>query len=351
MSHPKISIIIPTHNRPDALVETLAHLRQQDPATDYEIIVVDDGSMPPVVLSENSLHPRCTLVRLAGVERSAARNAGAAIAEGELLIFIDDDIHVGREFLRAYLRAHDEWPEALLVGSIRLPPDALLNPFGRFRQRLEQHAGPRSPGLVRARNFCTAANMAIPRDLFQKLDGFEPALVSSEDQDLALRHTSRGGPIGFVPEAQATHQDTALDIRRYCRRAEWGSEHMVLFCQRYPGWPDNIERKRVNGPVLWGIEPLWLSLRKMIKSALAPKPVLAILFCLALRLERWAPDSSLLDKLYRLLLGLHIFRGYRRGLEHYRIIVPAPSRSASGQRTSRRNSSKRLHAQYDRPQA
>ena len=310
----KLSVLIPTHNRANELTDTLAALKQQSLAgVEYEIIVVDDGSSPPVRLEESKQDPSCSLVRLEGVERSAARNAGAAAAKGEILVFVDDDITVGRDFLAFHLRAHEEWPDALVVGSVRLPSDFLSTPFGRFRQRLEQHGIPQSRGVKTMRNLCTAANMSVPRDLFLRLGGFDCLLRSSEDQDFALRHTARTGKIAFIPEAEAVHNDNALDIASYCRRAEWGAEHMVPFCKRYPDWPDNIERERVNGPVLWGRDSLFGSLRKLLKRILTIRPVLALLTLSVSLLERIAPNSRAIDRFYRLLLGAHIFRGYRKG--------------------------------------
>lgn len=314
----KISVIIPTYNRPDKLAETLSGLGQQNlPAGDYEIIVVDDGSSPPVELPEYDEGPVCRLIRLKGGERSAARNTGTATAKGKLLVLVDDDISVGPGFLAAHLRAHEEWPDALLVGDIRLPVEALSLPFARFRQNLEQQDVPKTRGVTPMRNFCAAANMAISRERFLRLSGFDRAISSSEDQDFALRHTAGGGKIVYVPEARAIHRDHSLDIQSYCRRAEWGSEQMITFCQRYPDLPDNIERERVNGLVRWGVEPTSRSLRKLIKSVLASKASVAVLFRLASLLEGLTPNGRLLDRVYSLLLGAHIFRGYRKGLSRY----------------------------------
>ena len=69
------SVIIPTHNRHNQIGKTVSALRKQNlPADSYEIIVVDDGSTPPIKLTfEGS--PDFTLLRLENVERSAARNA------------------------------------------------------------------------------------------------------------------------------------------------------------------------------------------------------------------------------------------------------------------------------------
>jgi glycosyltransferase involved in cell wall biosynthesis len=318
MEHIKVSVIVPTHNRSDKLAATLVCLRNQSrTASDYEMIVVDDGSDPPIVMPDTGDGPRCTLVRLDGFGRSTARNRGAAVAEGRLLVFLDDDMSVSRDFLSAHRRAHDEWPEALLVGAIRLPDEMGTTPFGRFRQQLEQQGIPHQRGLTSMRNLCAAGNMAIPRHIFQSLGGFDGALESGEDQDLALRHTAHGGQIAFVPEAAAIHCDSALDIRSYCRRSQWGMENMIPFCQRHADWPDNIERERVNGPVRWRREPLLHSARKVVKSVLSRRPMTEGLFFVASLLEHIAPQSKTLGRIYRIVLGVHIFQGYRKGLTRY----------------------------------
>jgi len=312
----KLSVIIPTHNRPEKLEQILDCLRRQDVASaDYEIIVVDDNSLPPVSLQRIEQGPETLLVRLDETERSAARNTGAEKARGDLLIFVDDDMKVGSDFISNHLRAHEMYPGALVVGAVRLPEEAIATPFGRFRQKLEDNALPEASGPTTIENFCTAANMSIAHARFSEIGGFETSIVSSEEQDFALRHTARGGEIVFVPEARAIHCDDALGSRSYCRRAEWGSRNMIPFCLRYPDWPDNIERERVNVPLLFCREPFSQCLRKLIKSALAMRPVRSTLFVLAVILERAAPESAALDRTYRLLLGAHIFRGYRKGLK------------------------------------
>jgi glycosyltransferase involved in cell wall biosynthesis len=312
----KVSIIIPTHNRPGKLRETLEKLRSQDfPARDYEIIVVDDGSNPPVAFEKDFMvSPRISLVRLEGEERSVARNTGARQAKAELLIFVDDDISTRQNFIKEHWQAHQEFSEALVIGEILLPEETQNTPFGRFRQRLEQNDVPRQRGLVAETNFCAAANASIKRELFLQLGGFDTTISSSEDQDLALRHTAKGGQIVFLPEASVIHQDNALDIRGYCRRNEWGSRLMLPFYKRYPDLPVNIERERINGFTHWGKEPFGASLRKALKWLISSKLCVGILFKTTDAFERIAPDSSVLDKTYRLLLGAHIFRGYRAAI-------------------------------------
>jgi GT2 family glycosyltransferase len=236
-------------------------------------------------------------------------------------VFLDDDITVGSGFVEDHLRAQREWPGVLATGAIRLPDETALTPFGRFRRELEQNGLPQGRGLTPRRNFCAAGNMSIPRAVYVELGGFDRDLESSEDQDLALRHSARGGPIAYLPEAAGLHRDEALDLARYCRRTEWGSEHMVAFCLRYPEWVDNQERDRVNGPTRWGQEPLPASAKKMLKGLLATAPGRTVLFALTKALERGSPESAALQSLYRALIGLHTFRGHRRGL---RRLAPMP---------------------------
>jgi hypothetical protein len=276
---------------------------------------MDDGSTPPVVLTCDLENPTCRVIRLEGVERSITRNTGAQKARGEILVFVDDDMRVEKEFLAHHLRVHQKRPGSLVVGAVRLPDESLKTPFGRFRQMLELQEAPTESGLVAAPNFCTAQNMSILKSRFQELGGFDEQIVSSEDQELALRHTARGGKIVFTLEALAIHHDHSLEIQSYCKRVTWGSEYMIPFCQRYPDWPQNIERQRINGALRLGQEPFGLSLRKIAKSVLGQKLFLQGLFALTFLLERTRPQSTALDRLYRLLLGIHLQRGHRQGLK------------------------------------
>lgn len=313
----KVSIVIPTHNRLEKLRETVEKLRLQDfPNDDYEIIVVDDGSNPPVVFEKDfTVSPNVKIVRLEGEERSVARNKGTREAQGELIIFIDDDIFTNSDFIEKHWQAHQDFSDLLAIGEILLPEDSQDTPFGRFRQRLEKDGIPRKRGLVDEKNFCAAGNASIKRDLFLQLNGFDTTLTSAEDQDFALRHTAQGGQIAFLPEASVIHQDKALDIRGYCQRNEWGSRLMLPFYERYPDLSPNVERERINGLAKWGKEPLLNSFRKAIKTLLSSKVSVNILFKIASTLEKTKPDSSALDKVYRLLLGAHIFRGYRAAMK------------------------------------
>jgi glycosyltransferase involved in cell wall biosynthesis len=317
---PRVSVIIATRDRPTKLAETVMRLTsQQASGLPFEVLVVDDGSTPPVGSEAVPGVEPVRLVRLAGVGRSGARNAGAGVALGAILIFIDDDITASTDFVEQHSRAHREWGHALITGAIKLPNSALRTPFGRFRQALEDEGLPRHRGPAPAQNFCAAGNMSIPREDFLALGGFDTGMSSAEDQDLALRHVARGGVVAYLPEAVGIHRDEALDLRSYCERAEWGMQNTVAFLLKYPDLPENIARVRVNGPINWLKDGGVATVRKLAKAILGVAPVLEGALFVAGLLERVGASPWLLERTYRTLLGVHLARGLRRGLAACRI--------------------------------
>lgn len=311
---PSLSVVVPTRNRPASLQQTVAGLLHQElPQTLYEIVVVDDGSEPPVRAEELGAPERVRVLRLAHGERSAARNFGAEQARGGFVVFMDDDMRPDPGLLQAHLVGQAEWAGALTVGSVRLPATMVAGPYGAFRQGLELRGLPTARGPVANPNFCTAQNMAVSRDRFRQLGGFDPQMASAEDQDLALRHTAMGGVIVFLPEAIATHDDVHRSLTSYCARSEWGAEQMAPFCRRYPDWPENRQRFAANGPVRWGSDTPGRILRKTLMRLLGAPPALSSLLATTLAIEAYWPSSPLLSPLYRLALGVHLQRGFRRG--------------------------------------
>jgi glycosyltransferase involved in cell wall biosynthesis len=311
----QLSVIVATHNRHERIAHLIDCLQSQDIASEaYEIIVADDGSQPPFAWEGEGPVP-VTVIPTGGVERCHARNRAAEAARGDLLVVLDDDLTIGPDFLRQHLEAHRLWPGAFIVGDVHLPREVLLKPFGRFRQEIEDWARPRGRALTDSARFATAQNMSLDRKQFLALGGFDPEVVVAEDQELALVHLERGGKVGFWPAARAVHLDSALHIRGYCRRSEAGSYCHAAWVRKRPFWEDNQEREGILGVTKWGREPLKRSALKELRARLDRPPIVDALFRLADVLEIRAPRSALLRRVYRLLQGIHLQRGYRRGWE------------------------------------
>ncbi|MBI2914296.1 MAG: glycosyltransferase [Firmicutes bacterium] len=105
------SVVIPVYNRRLVLREALLHLaRQSLPARDFEVVVVDDGSTdgtPEMVERVRDETPyRLKLLRQGRVGQARARNLGISASDGGLMVFIDSDLLVCRDFLKAHVEAH-----------------------------------------------------------------------------------------------------------------------------------------------------------------------------------------------------------------------------------------------------
>jgi hypothetical protein len=222
------------------------------------------------------------------------------------------------DFLEHHLAAHNEWDNLMAIGKIILPPEKLVEPGIRFRQNIEIMGIPDKRTLVTQPNFGSAANMSIKKDHYLKLGGFDPAMAGIEDQDFSMRHSKNGGKIAYLPEAVAIHNDDWLDFLSFCQRQERGMEWTVAFSRRYPEWGDTKVREAVNGRLNLGREPLSISAKKVLKSVLGTSLGLKGLSAAINGAEKYVPRDGILKPLYNLTLGVHIQKGYRRGIEKHK---------------------------------
>src|SRR5438132_350110 len=124
---PFFSVVIPALNAAATLPATLAALQEQT-CSDWEAIVVDDGSTddtPRVVEQHAVRDSRIRLVRASSHGVSAARNAGIAAATGAWLLFLDADDSLFPGALNAWHAGVEADPavDALCGGWVRVAPD------------------------------------------------------------------------------------------------------------------------------------------------------------------------------------------------------------------------------------
>jgi len=113
-SSPQISVVLTTYNRPELLEKTFTGFANQTAAReDFEVIVVDDGSEPPVKEIVEKFSDRINTVYLyqenGGL--AAARNNGIRAVKGRIVLFSDDDDIPGPELIAEHLRSHQENPD------------------------------------------------------------------------------------------------------------------------------------------------------------------------------------------------------------------------------------------------
>ena len=220
----RFSVIVPTFNRPAQLAACVAALARLDrPGGDLEIVIVNDGGVPPS-LSATVLAPglgeRCTvrIIEQRNAGPAAARNAGAEVARGEFLAFTDDDCLPEAGWLAAFDSALRNAPDALVGG--RTINAVASSVYAEASQQLADFVaayfdgGPSAGG-----RFFTSNNIALARDTFLAAGGFDASFPFSagEDREFCDRWSAQGRPSISVSSAVVRHAHD-LSARRFLRQ-------------------------------------------------------------------------------------------------------------------------------------
>jgi GT2 family glycosyltransferase len=217
--HPTFSIVIPTYNRPDRLahcLESLTHLTT--PRDNFEVIVVDDGSSPPIAPTIDRFHSALNLTILCQTNQgpAQARNAGAAQAQGQYLAFTDDDCQPHPNWLNALAPPLRQQPRALVGGRTL---NALgHNRFSTASQLLIDYLYDYYNRRQRP-SFFASNNFAMATEWFHQVGGFDTAfpLAAGEDREFCDRWLQQGWPLVYAPDAQIDHSHD-LSLRRFWRQ-------------------------------------------------------------------------------------------------------------------------------------
>lgn len=218
----KASIIIPVYNGEKRIKNLMKALSKQV-FKDFEVIVVNDGSTDETLRALRSGEPHFEKFRVVEQEnggRAKSRNAGVRIAEGELLVFFDDDMSPQPNSVEKHVRFHEKHTDAILVGA-QLEDEALTKTdFQKYKAYLSRKWLKDIPSeypMTRENLFLTAANFSIRKDLFDRLGGFDERLYDAEDWDLAMRAFKEKVSIYFDKENIAWHDDF-LTCRSFIKR-------------------------------------------------------------------------------------------------------------------------------------
>jgi glycosyltransferase involved in cell wall biosynthesis len=327
-TYPTFSIVVPTFRRPDALEETLAAILRLDYRTDrYQVIVVDDGADDETAgIVERFRGHGVELMLEAQSHRGAARarNQGARLAGGEMLLFCDDDMILERSHLQLHLSARERHGDAVVSGAWRFSPTVMEtlrgSPFGRYRIYLEhgfrEDGGGRpldgDPGCL-LMPLLGSGNLALSRDRFWEIGGFDEdfPVAGAEDQDFSIRARAAGARLLLDTNIHCLQNDNRLTLRDYCAREERSAETLPHLVRKYPSELGHVPYVTRNRPIQVGDSPR-LVLKKVIKTVLAVPAVLESLHRLVGLVEAAHGPERLLRRLYRMLLGIHLFRGFRR---------------------------------------
>lgn len=214
----RFSIIVPTYNRPRQLAACLQALSQSNyPRERFEVIVVDDGSPTSLetIVAPFGEQMHLTLFKQSNAGPAAARNTGAQHAQGEYLVFTDDDCAPATDWLTVFAQQFDATPEGLVGGSTsnRLTE----NWFSAASQLIVDIVYRHYNANWQQAQFFASNNMALPTQRFRELGGFNANFRTSEDRELCDRWRQQGGPMVYVANAIVYHAHP-LTLRQFCRQ-------------------------------------------------------------------------------------------------------------------------------------
>jgi len=228
----KITVVVPTHNRSRLLARTITSLAEQDLAP-MEVVVVDNACTDDTQAVVQGLAKHVRRLRYVvepqlGV--SHARNRGAAEANGELVVFIDDDAVASRGWLGALTLAAQDSPGAAAVAGpidLRWPRAApswvrgLEGWYGRYDLGAERRT-------IDYPLYPFGSNLALRREAFLSVGGFPGELgprgsvrIANEEDGLFRRVAARGWTVIYEPDALVYHwvHSERLSRRYLLRRA------------------------------------------------------------------------------------------------------------------------------------
>ena len=302
---PRATVLIPTYNRPDHVPLVLQALADQtEDGVPFSVVLVDDGSVPPVSV-EPAAYPflvhLVTLPENAG--RAGARNAGLEAVDSPLTIFIDDDIRPQAGFVRAHVEAWQPGTCTVGLGEVIFAPEI---PRDRLTTYLETRGIAKldDDKPIPFKYFLTY-NSSVPTELLREVGGFNGSLRTwgGEDLELGYRLAQAGAEFIRVPRAFAlhAHRRTLRGVWEVSVRFAEGSMPHIL--ETHPELV-HLLRADVFGP---GVYSRGVSLKRAAIRLATHRPLPEILLALACRL----PGLPWPDAAYDYLIA----SAWRRGLD------------------------------------
>jgi glycosyltransferase involved in cell wall biosynthesis len=205
---PFVSVIVPTWNRPAALTACLAALAgQRYPRSRFEVIVIDDGSRNPEEVARVAARSNGTVRvgRQAHLGPAAARNAGARMAQGDLLAFTDDDCQPDESWVAELAAAWTRDPDCLIGGrTINL---LVRNVYSTTSQLLVSYLYDYYNRDTANGVFFASNNLAAGAAAYRATGGFDGAFhwTAAEDRELCDRWRHLGRRLIYAPSAVVGH--------------------------------------------------------------------------------------------------------------------------------------------------
>jgi len=227
---PEIAVVIATRNRETRLAFALEALAAQTLGTErFEVIVVRTAdSLEPFCEVPPTLRTRFFVSSVAGP--AVQRNLGWRAAEAPLIVFTDDDCRPPADWLERLSDARDG-EMTMLQGRTEPDPDEAHLYWGLARSWV----------ITEENEWYATCNMAYPRALLERLEGFDERFPSAwgEDTDLGLRARELGASQRYVDDALTRHAVLSRSLPKAIREAR-RHEGSVMVVARHPAYRSEL---------------------------------------------------------------------------------------------------------------
>ncbi len=231
----KYSIIVPVFNRPDEVDELLSSLLNQT-FTDFEVLIVEDGSQKPCDEVCNKYADRLDLHYFMKLNSGPgqSRNYGAERAKGEYLLILDSDVVLPKGYLNAIEEELKREPADAFGG-----PDAAHESFTDTQKAISYSmtsffttGGIRGGKKKLDKFYPRSFNMGIRHDVYMELEGFSK-MRFGEDIDFSIRIFKAGKRCRLFPEAWVWHK-RRTDFRKFYRQVYNSGIARINLYKKYP---------------------------------------------------------------------------------------------------------------------
>lgn len=242
---PLVSIVIPVYNHIELTRQCITSIFATRGARTFEVIIFDDGSTDGTADYARALGSAVVLTQSAQNSGfAAACNRGAIVAQGEYLLFLNNDTIVESGWLDEMVNAMERDSSIGVVGNRQLFPNGMTQQAGNVVGRdgnfysLYHNILPGNhPAVSKAREFQFVAGSCLltPASLFETLNGFDEGYINSyEDADYCLRVRAHGKKVWYCPQSTIQH----LESQTVAGHAKSGPNH-ERFMNR---WHDSLKQ-------------------------------------------------------------------------------------------------------------
>ena len=223
--HPILSFVVPVRNDARRLRRCLETIRTTSSHLAAEIIVVDNGSTDGSAAVARELGVR--VIDLPNERVAALRNAGARLATGTLVAFIDADHELAPGWAAAAVAMLDDPGVAAAGAQYHAPAD------GTWVQRMYDNFRRHDRGF-RSADWLPSGNLVVRRSTFEEVGGFDTSLETCEDVDLCQRLRARGWRLVEADGLRSVHLGDPATLRALFLGELWRGRDNLRVSLREP---------------------------------------------------------------------------------------------------------------------